>query len=84
VTQQEGWPKLAVDGRAAVGGYLGGLPSAAGAGGGGPVVMIGRSGFVERLKKSATFPGKCSFKRVYEWRVTESSAVRGAEIGLFA
>ena len=39
MNQQESWPKIAVVGAGAVGGYFGGLLARAGA----PVVMIGRA-----------------------------------------
>jgi len=45
VTAQESWPKIAVVGAGAVGGYFGGLLARAGA----PVVMIGRAAFVEAV-----------------------------------
>jgi len=41
------WPKIAVVGAGAVGGYFGGMLACAGA----PVVMIGRPQFVEAVKK---------------------------------
>ena len=80
MTQQEGWPKIAVVGAGAVGGYFGGLLARAGA----PVVMIGRPAFVEAVKKSGLFLDTLQFEeRVRVAASTELSAVRGAEILLF-
>src|SRR5260370_31284657 len=45
VTPQNAWPKIAVVGAGAVGGYFGGMLARAGA----PVVMIGRPAFVEAV-----------------------------------
>ena len=44
----EHWPKVAVIGAGAVGGYFGGMLARAGA----PVVMIGRPAFVTKVKKN--------------------------------
>jgi 2-dehydropantoate 2-reductase len=80
VIQQESWPKIAVVGAGAVGGYFGGLLARAGA----PVVMIGRPAFVEAVKKSGLFLDTLQFQeRVGVAASTELSAVRGAEIVLF-
>jgi len=80
VTQQEGWPKIAVVGAGAVGGYFGGLLARAGA----PVVMIGRPAFVEAVKKSGLFLDTLQFQESVRIEAsTELSAVRGAEIVLF-
>jgi 2-dehydropantoate 2-reductase len=80
VTQQENWPKIAVVGAGAVGGYFGGLLSRAGA----PVVMIGRPVFVEAVRKNGLFLDTLQFQEsVRVEATTELSAVRGAEIVLF-
>jgi 2-dehydropantoate 2-reductase len=80
VSQQEGWPKIAVVGAGAVGGYFGGLLARAGA----PVVMIGRAVFVEAVKKSGLFLDTLQFQESVRVEAsTELSAVRGAEIVLF-
>jgi 2-dehydropantoate 2-reductase len=80
VTQQEGWPKIAVVGAGAVGGYFGGLLARAGA----PVVMIGRPAFVEAVKKNGLFLDTLHFQESVRVEAsTELSAVRGAEIVLF-
>ena len=80
MTAQENWPKIAVVGAGAVGGYFGGLLARAGA----PVVMIGRPAFVEVVKKNGLFLDTLQFQESVRVEVsTELSAVRGAEIVLF-
>ncbi len=80
MTQQSGWPKIAVVGAGAVGGYFGGLLARAGA----PVVMIGRAAFVEAVNKSGLFLDTLQFQESVRVEAsTELSAVRGAEIVLF-
>jgi 2-dehydropantoate 2-reductase len=80
VTQQESWPKIAVVGAGAVGGYFGGLLARAGA----PVVMIGRPAFVEAVKKSGLFLDTLQFQVSVRLEASaELSAVRGAEVVLF-
>jgi 2-dehydropantoate 2-reductase len=80
VTQQENWPRIAVVGAGAVGGYFGGLLARAGA----PVVMIGRPAFVEAVKKNGLFLDTLQFqKSVRVEASTELDAVRGAEVVLF-
>jgi len=80
VSQHESWPKIAVVGAGAVGGYFGGLLARAGA----PVVMIGRMPFVEAVKKNGLFLDTLQFQESVRVEAsTELSAVRGAEIVLF-
>jgi 2-dehydropantoate 2-reductase len=80
VSQQENWPKIAVVGAGAVGGYFGGLLARGGA----PVVMIGRPAFVEAVKKSGLFLDTLQFQESVRVEAsTELSALRGAEIVLF-
>jgi 2-dehydropantoate 2-reductase len=80
VSQQESWPKIAVVGAGAVGGYFGGLLARAGA----PMVMIGRPAFVEAVKKNGLFLDTLQFQEsVRVEAFTELSAVRGAEVVLF-
>jgi 2-dehydropantoate 2-reductase len=80
VSQQERWPKTAVVGAGAVGGYFGGLLARAGA----AVVMIGRAAFVEAVKKNGLFLDTLQFQESVRVEAsTELSAVRGAEIVLF-
>ena len=76
----ESWPKIAVVGAGAVGGYFGGMLARAGA----PVVMIGRAAFVEAVKKNGVFLDTLQFQESVRVEVsTELSAARGAEIVLF-
>jgi 2-dehydropantoate 2-reductase len=80
VTQQETWPKIAVVGAGAVGGYFGGLLARASA----PVTMIGRPAFVEAVTKNRLFLDTLHFQeRVHVEASTKVEAVRGAEIVLF-
>ena len=80
MTPQEPWPKIAVVGAGAVGGYFGGLLARAGA----PVVMIGRPAFVEAVKKNGLFLDTLHFQESVRVEASaELSAVRGAEIVLF-
>src|SRR2546421_12696405 len=76
----EPWPRIAVVGAGAVGGYFGGLLARAGA----PVVMIGRPAFVEAVKKSGLFLDTTQFQESVRVEAsTELNAVRGAAIVLF-
>jgi 2-dehydropantoate 2-reductase len=80
VTQPEPWPKIAVVGAGAVGGYFGGLLARAGA----PVVMIGRPAFVEAVAKNGLYLNTLQFQESVRVEVSaELSAARGAEIVLF-
>jgi len=80
VTQHSDWPKIAVVGAGAVGGYFGGLLARAGA----PVVMIGRPAFVEAVKKNGLFLDTLQFQESVRVEAsTELNAVRGAELALF-
>jgi 2-dehydropantoate 2-reductase len=80
VTQPEPWPKIAVIGAGAVGGYFGGLLARAGA----PVVMIGRPAFVEAVKKNGLFLDTLQFQEAVRVQASaELSAAHGAEIILF-
>src|SRR6202795_1482550 len=74
------WPRVAIVGAGAVGGYFGGLLARAGA----SVVMIGRPAFVEAVKKNGLFLDTLHFQEsVGVEASTELSAIRGAEIVLF-
>jgi 2-dehydropantoate 2-reductase len=80
MTPPEHWPKIAVVGAGAVGGYFGGLLARAGA----PVVMIGRPAFVEAVRKNGLFLDTLHFQESVRVEAsTELSAARGAEIVLF-
>ena len=76
----EPWPRIAVVGAGAVGGYFGGLLARAGA----PVIMIGRPAFVEAVRKDGLFLDTLSFQeRVRVEASTEMAAVDGAQVVLF-
>src|SRR5215813_2556839 len=76
----EAWPKIAVVGAGAVGGYFGGMLARAGA----PVVMIGREPFVQAVKKNGLLLDTLNFKETVQVEVsTEIAAARTAEIILF-
>src|ERR1700690_1686639 len=74
------WPRFAVVGAGAVGGFFGGMLARAGA----PVVMIGRKPFVEALEAKGLVLDTLSFKEsVSVEAATDISAARGADIVLF-
>lgn len=80
MTQPEPWPKIAVVGAGAVGGYFGGLLARAGA----PVVMIGRPAFVEAVKKNGLFLDTVQFQESVGVEASaDLGAARGAGIVLF-
>jgi 2-dehydropantoate 2-reductase len=80
MTSSEIWPRIAVVGAGAVGGYFGGMLARAGA----PVVMIGRAAFVEAAKKNGLLLDTLQFKETVRVEAsTELEAVRGADIILF-
>ena len=80
MTDSQPWPRIAVVGAGAVGGYFGGLLARAGA----PVTMIGRSPFVEALKMNGLFLDTLQFQEKLRVEASaEIGAVRGAEVVLF-
>jgi 2-dehydropantoate 2-reductase len=80
VTSAQNWRRVAVVGAGAVGGYFGGMLARAGA----PVMMIGRTAFVEAVKKNGLFLDTLQFKESVRVEAsTELIEVRGAEIVLF-
>ena len=80
MTPTDAWPKVAVVGAGAVGGYFGGMLARAGA----PVVMIGRAPFVEAVTKDGLLLDTLHFKEsVRVEAATELDAARGAEVVLF-
>ena len=80
MTESQPWPRIAVVGAGAVGGYFGGLLARAGA----PVMMIGRPAFVDAVKKNGLFLDTLQFQeRVRVEGSTEITAVHGAEVVLF-
>ena len=80
MTQPVAWPKIAVVGAGAVGGYFGGIMARAGA----PVVMIGRAAFVEAVNQNGLLLDTLHFKESVRVQAsTEIDAARGAEVVLF-
>jgi 2-dehydropantoate 2-reductase len=80
VTQQDAWPRVAVVGAGAVGGYFGGMLARAGA----PVVMIGRPAFVGAVEKDGLLLDTLQFKEsVRVEAATQLEAAQGAEVVLF-
>src|SRR5260221_14762203 len=80
MTSSENWPRTAVVGAGAVGGYFGGMLARAGA----PVMMIGRAAFVEAAKKNGLLLDTLQFKKTVRVEAsTELEAVRGADAVLF-
>jgi 2-dehydropantoate 2-reductase len=80
MTQRETWPRIAVVGAGAVGGYFGGLLARAGA----SVVMIGREPFVEAVKTSGILLDTLTFREFVPIEASaDLGAARGADIILF-
>ena len=79
MTQESGWPQIAVVGAGAVGGYFGGMLARAGA----PVVLIGRPAFVEAVTKNGLLLDTVQFKEtVRVAAAADLEAVRGAQVVL--
>jgi 2-dehydropantoate 2-reductase len=80
MTNGTNWPKVAVVGAGAVGGYFGGLLARAGV----PVTMIGRPAFVEAVRQKGLLLDTKQFQEtVYPAASTELSATAGADYVLF-
>lgn len=80
MTSSEKWPRVAVVGAGAVGGYFGGMLARGGA----PVVFIGRAAFVEAAKKNGLFLDTLQFNEAVRVEAsTELAAVCGADVVLF-
>src|SRR5215813_11113786 len=76
----EAWPRIAVVGAGAVGGYFGGMLARAGA----PVTLIGRAPFVVAVHGRGLELDTLQFREVVPVEAsTDLSAVRGAELILF-
>lgn len=76
----EDWPRIAVVGAGAVGGYFGGMLARAGA----PVTMIGRPAFVAAVEKNGLLLDTLQFRETVRVRASgELSAAAGADIVLF-
>jgi 2-dehydropantoate 2-reductase len=79
-TANTAWPKVAVVGAGAVGGYFGGMLARAGA----PAVMIGRPAFVDAVKQTGLALHTLTFNETIRVEAsTELEAARGADIVLF-
>ncbi|MGB6835881.1 MAG: 2-dehydropantoate 2-reductase [Candidatus Acidiferrum sp.] len=80
MSTERNWPRVAVVGAGAVGGYFGGMLARAGA----PMIMIGRAPFVDAVKKNGLFLDTVSLKESVRVEAsTELKEVSGAEIVLF-
>jgi 2-dehydropantoate 2-reductase len=80
MTERAAWPRIAVVGAGAVGGYFGGMLARAGA----PVVMIGRASFAEAVNKNGLLLDTLHFRETVRVdAATELEAARGAEVVLF-
>jgi 2-dehydropantoate 2-reductase len=80
MSEEKAWPKIAVVGAGAVGGYFGGMLARAGA----PVVFIGRPAFVAAVEKNGLLLDTTQFKETVRVAASaELSAARGAELVLF-
>jgi 2-dehydropantoate 2-reductase len=80
MSSPDNWPRIAVVGAGAVGGYFGGMLARAGA----PVVMIGRQAFAEAVRKNGLLLDTLQFKETVRVDASaELEAVRGAELILF-
>jgi len=80
MSSSENWPRIAVVGAGAVGGYFGGMLARAGA----PVVMIGRSPFVDAVRKNGLLLDTLQFKETVSVEAsTKLAAARGADLVLF-
>jgi 2-dehydropantoate 2-reductase len=76
----DGWPKIAVVGAGAVGGYFGGMLARASA----PVVFIGRPPFVDAVKRDGLLLDTTQFKEHVKVEASSDlAAARDAEIVLF-
>lgn len=76
----DAWPKIAVIGAGAVGGYFGGMLARAGA----PVVFIGRPAFADAVKRDGLLLDTVQFKeRVKVEASTDTARAGDAEIVLF-
>ena len=81
MTHLEEWPRIAVVGAGAVGGYFGGVFARAGA----PVVMIGRKPFVEAVNQNGLVLDRPETRdRIRVDATMEMSAVRDASVVLFS
>ena len=81
MSDSEPWPRIAVVGAGAVGGYFGGIFAQAGA----PVVMIGRKTFVDAVKNNGLVIDRPESRdRIQIEATSDMSAVRDASLVLFS
>lgn len=77
---QQAWPRIAVVGAGAVGGYFGGMLAAAGA----PVVLIGRPAFVDAVSRDGLVVDMLQGKKnIRVEALADMSAVNAADLVLF-
>lgn len=80
MSDEKNWPRVAVVGAGAVGGYFGGMLARAGA----PVAFIGRPAFVEAVKKNGLLLDTLHFKESVRVEAsTELRTARDADCVLF-
>ena len=80
MTTTTNWPKVAVVGAGAVGGYFGAMLARAGV----PVVLIGRAAFVDAVNRSGLFLDSIHFQETVHPRASrELSAAADADVVLF-
>ncbi len=80
MTQRQEWPRIAVVGAGAVGGYFGGMFARAGA----PTVFVGRRHFADALNSRGLVLDKSQgLERIRARATTEMSAVRDCSLILF-
>jgi 2-dehydropantoate 2-reductase len=80
MSELQEWPRIAVVGAGAVGGYFGGMFARAGA----PVVFVGRRHFAEAVKSNGLILDKSEGReRIRARATTEMSAIRDCSLILF-
>ena len=81
MSQRKDWPRIAVVGAGAVGGYFGGMFARAGA----PIVMIGRRHFADAVNSNGLVLDKSEGQeRIRVAATTEMSAIRDCSLILFS
>ena len=81
MSQRKDWPRIAVVGAGAVGGYFGGMFARAGA----PIVLIGRRHFADAVNSNGLVLDKSEGQeRIRVSATTEMSAIRGCSLILFS
>src|SRR5438874_3219893 len=81
MSQRKDWPRIAVVGAGAVGGYFGGMFARAGA----PIVLIGRRHFADTVNSNGLVLDKSEGQeRIRVAATTETSAIRDCSLILFS